>query len=188
MQFSRQNSCFIRKRSKARFLPSPPSFALIVKWYNSCLVSINSEFDSLLGHHFLSECRKVWFNPPALGAGERRFESFYSDQNPVRSKRYYCRSLCDNNRGRSTVKKGAHQHRELEPLSRTITTEETKHGDRVCNSCKGDVEIVAYNLLGDQLNGITSALQAEIESSILSSSTNTPLAQRIRAQGYGPCG
>ena len=27
----------------------------------------------------ISECRKVWFNPPALGAGDRRFESFHSD-------------------------------------------------------------------------------------------------------------
>ena len=34
--------------------------------------------------------------------------------------------------------------RESEPLDRTVTIKRSKHSDRVCNSSKGDVEIVAY--------------------------------------------
>lgn len=52
-----------------------------------------------------------------------------------------------------------------------MTTESKNYGDRVCNSCKGDVEVVAYNLWGISANGNTSGLQPEIESSILSIST-----------------
>ena len=33
---------------------------------------------------------------------------------------------------------------ESEPLGRIVTTEKTKHNDRVCNSSRGDVEVVAY--------------------------------------------
>ena len=34
--------------------------------------------------------------------------------------------------------------RESEPLDRTVTIKRSKHSDRVCNSSKGDVEVVAY--------------------------------------------
>ena len=47
--------------------------------YVSDLKSEFYGFKSRHPHHAISECRKVWFNPPALGAGDRRFESFHSD-------------------------------------------------------------------------------------------------------------
>lgn len=34
--------------------------------------------------------------------------------------------------------------RESEPLDRTVTIKRSKHSDRVCNSSRGDVEVVAY--------------------------------------------
>ena len=37
--------------------------------------------------------------------------------------------------------------RESEPLDRTVTIKRSKHSDRVCNSSRGDVEVVAYTKL-----------------------------------------
>ena len=56
-------------------------------------------------------------------------------------------------RGWSPVKQSAQyfpgkiHKRESEPLDRTVTIKRSKHSDRVCNSSKGDVEVVAYTKL-----------------------------------------
>ena len=58
---------------------------------------------------------------------------------------------------------------ESEPLTRTVTRQRSKHSDRVCNSSKGDVEVVAYTKFRlVSIMVITADCLSAYESSILS--------------------
>ena len=76
----------------------------------------------------------------------------YGAPNPVSTERYLCRWLGVRGAGGGkplrrvpSILPIVRIHiRESKPLSRIATTQRSKRNDSVCNSRKGDVEVVAY--------------------------------------------
>jgi hypothetical protein len=56
---------------------NPPSIALLSSVAEVLFCKQGAVVRFYQGAPVLSQCRKVWFNPPGLGPGDRRFESFY---------------------------------------------------------------------------------------------------------------